>query len=81
MKAEEFKDITNGLKVGRTHTQDAVSVTLGQNSMFMLLKLTSVLHSPNIRRIKEKMSEVCELAQGGTAVGTGLTLMKASMKE
>eukprot|EP00826_Nyctotherus_ovalis_P010685 TRINITY_DN12806_c0_g3_i7.p1 TRINITY_DN12806_c0_g3~~TRINITY_DN12806_c0_g3_i7.p1 ORF type:complete len:486 (-),score=101.45 TRINITY_DN12806_c0_g3_i7:117-1574(-) len=63
-KAEEFKGI---IKVGRTHTQDAVPMTLGQEFGAYAAQVESCT-----RRIKGKMGEVCELAQGGTAVGTGL---------
>lgn len=63
-KEEEFKEI---IKVGRTHTQDAVPMTLGQEFGGYAAQIDSC-----IKRIREKESEVCELAQGGTAVGTGL---------
>jgi len=64
VKAEEFKEI---IKVGRTHTQDAVPMTLGQEFYAYASQIESC-----IKRLREKMGEVCELAQGGTAVGTGL---------
>ncbi|MGE0828586.1 MAG: class II fumarate hydratase [Hyphomonadaceae bacterium] len=63
-KAELFKDI---IKIGRTHTQDATPLTLGQ-------EFSGYAHAveQGIRRIEESMVDLFELAQGGTAVGTGL---------
>ena len=65
-KAVEFKDI---VKIGRTHLQDATPLTLGQ-------EFSGYVHAldDNIRRVGEKgaLHNVFELAQGGTAVGTGL---------
>ncbi|MGH0131833.1 UNVERIFIED_CONTAM: hypothetical protein FKN15_048187 [Acipenser sinensis] len=63
-KAKEFKDI---IKIGRTHTQDAVPLSLGQEfSGYVQQVKYSML------RIKSAMPRVYELAAGGTAVGTGL---------
>jgi fumarate hydratase class II len=63
-KSFEFKDI---IKIGRTHTQDATPLTLGQ-------EFSGYAHqvAMGIRRIKLVLPEIYELAQGGTAVGTGL---------
>jgi fumarate hydratase class II len=63
-KQEAFKDI---IKIGRTHTQDATPLTLGQ-------EFSGYAHAVEngIRRIEESMVDLYELAQGGTAVGTGL---------
>ncbi|MGE0046391.1 MAG: lyase family protein, partial [Hyphomonadaceae bacterium] len=63
-KEEAFKDI---IKIGRTHTQDATPLTLGQ-------EFSGYAHAVenSIRRIEESMIDLFELAQGGTAVGTGL---------
>ncbi len=63
-KQEAFKDI---IKIGRTHTQDATPLTLGQ-------EFSGYAHAVEngIRRIEESMVDLFELAQGGTAVGTGL---------
>ncbi len=63
-KSLEFKNI---IKIGRTHTQDATPLTLGQ-------EFSGYAHQVEmgIRRIRMVLPEVMELAQGGTAVGTGL---------
>ncbi|NDW06030.1 class II fumarate hydratase [Jiella pacifica] len=63
-KAQEFADI---IKIGRTHTQDATPVTLGQefSGYAMALQLAK-------KRIADSLDGVLALAQGGTAVGTGL---------
>ncbi|MBM3325074.1 MAG: class II fumarate hydratase [Calditrichaeota bacterium] len=63
-KSEEFKDV---LKIGRTHLQDAVPMTLGQEFSGYA---SQVKHA--IRRIERTFADLEELALGGTAVGTGL---------
>ena len=63
-KEEEFKNI---VKIGRTHTQDATPVTLGQE--FSSYK-TQILYS--FYRVADSLDGIMALAQGGTAVGTGL---------
>jgi fumarate hydratase class II len=55
------------IKIGRTHTQDATPVTLGQEFSGYA---TQVEHG--IRRIESTLPDLMQLAQGGTAVGTGL---------
>ena len=67
-KAEEFKDI---IKIGRTHTQDATPLTLGQ-------EFGGYAHqvAQGIMRVNKILPEIYELAQGGTAVGTGLNTKK-----
>lgn len=67
-KAREFKDI---IKIGRTHTQDATPLTLGQ-------EFGGYAHqvAKGIERVKLALADIYELAQGGTAVGTGLNTKK-----
>ena len=63
-KTEEFKEL---YKIGRTHLQDATPLTLGQEF--------SAFHhmiSKDTERIERTLPDLLELAQGGTAVGTGL---------
>lgn len=63
-KSEEFKDI---VKIGRTHLQDATPLTLGQEFSGYVQQLTN-----GLRRIENSLESLKYLAQGGTAVGTGL---------
>jgi len=63
-KAREFKNI---IKIGRTHTQDATPVTLGQEFSGYATQVKK-----GILRVKAGLKELYALAQGGTAVGTGL---------
>lgn len=63
-KAQEYKDI---IKIGRTHTQDATPITLGQEFSGYAKQVEN-----GIERIKLTQPALLELAQGGTAVGTGL---------
>lgn len=67
-KALEFKDI---VKIGRTHLQDAVPLTLGQEFSGYVFQLDSC-----VRAIKQALFGLYELAIGGTAVGTGLNAPK-----
>ncbi|MDB5430083.1 MAG: fumC [Caulobacter sp.] len=64
VKTEAFADI---IKIGRTHTQDATPLTLGQEFGGYGAQVSS-----SVRRIKDTLYGLYELAQGGTAVGTGL---------
>lgn len=64
MKVVEFNHI---IKIGRTHTQDATPLTLGQEFSGYAAQVGSA-----IKRIEMTLPGLCELAQGGTAVGTGL---------
>lgn len=64
VKMNEFKDI---VKIGRTHLQDAVPMTLGQEFSGYVAQLDAAIH-----RIEQVLPELYELALGGTAVGTGL---------
>ena len=63
-KIEEFDGI---IKIGRTHTQDATPIRLSQ-------EFSGYAHQVHmgIRRISKSLEDIYELAQGGTAVGTGL---------
>ena len=63
-KQEAFKDI---IKIGRTHTQDATPLTLGQEFSGYATQVAN-----SIKRVEDILPGICELAQGGTAVGTGL---------
>jgi fumarate hydratase, class II len=67
-KAKEFADI---IKIGRTHTQDATPLTLGQEFSGYSAQIAA-----GIKRLKPVLGELYELAQGGTAVGTGLNAKK-----
>ncbi|MCC6946605.1 MAG: class II fumarate hydratase [Bradyrhizobiaceae bacterium] len=67
-KAKEFADI---IKIGRTHTQDATPLTLGQEFSGYAAQVAS-----GVARLKPVLNELCMLAQGGTAVGTGLNAKK-----
>ncbi|MCX7305480.1 MAG: class II fumarate hydratase [Hyphomicrobiales bacterium] len=55
------------IKIGRTHTQDATPLTLGQEFSGYTQQVEN-----GIRRIEQTLPALMELAQGGTAVGTGL---------
>jgi len=63
-KVDAFRDI---IKIGRTHTQDATPMTLGQ-------EFSGYAHqvAMGLRRVRAALPAIYELAQGGTAVGTGL---------
>ncbi len=63
-KQREFADI---VKIGRTHLQDAVPLTLGQEFSGFVAQLDA-----DIQRMERVLPELYELAIGGTAVGTGL---------
>jgi fumarate hydratase class II len=63
-KAKGFAHI---IKIGRTHTQDATPLTLGQEFSGYAAQVASA-----IKRMELTLSGLYELAQGGTAVGTGL---------
>ena len=63
-KAEAWKDI---IKIGRTHTQDATPLTLGQEFSAYVQQVQN-----GIERIEQTLPKLMQLAQGGTAVGTGL---------
>ena len=64
-KAQAWKDI---IKIGRTHTQDATPITLGQEFSGYTQQIAK-----GIERIRSTLPDLMQLAQGGTAVGTGLS--------
>ncbi|HEY6720992.1 MAG TPA: class II fumarate hydratase [Burkholderiales bacterium] len=63
-KSEAFKDI---VKIGRTHLQDATPLTLGQEISGWVSQLEH-----GVAHVRASLTHLCELALGGTAVGTGL---------
>jgi fumarate hydratase, class II len=63
-KSEAFAGI---VKIGRTHLQDATPLTLGQEFSGYVSQLEHCL-----AHVQASLTHLCELAQGGTAVGTGL---------
>ncbi len=67
-KAEEYKDV---VKIGRTHLQDATPLTLGQEFSGYRTMMDN-----GLRRLDQALPALYELAQGGTAVGTGLNTIK-----
>ena len=73
IKEKEFQNI---IKIGRTHTQDATPLTLGQEFSGYCFQIQK-----GIERISKSLADVHFLAQGGTAVGTGINAPKAFSKE
>ena len=67
-KSAEWKKI---IKIGRTHTQDATPLTLGQEFGGYAKQIEN-----GIARVRQTLPPLMELAQGGTAVGTGLNAPK-----
>ena len=67
-KAQSFDHI---IKIGRTHTQDATPLTLGQEFSGYAYQVEQ-----GIKRIENALHNIYALAQGGTAVGTGLNTEK-----
>jgi fumarate hydratase class II len=63
-KSEQHRDV---IKVGRTHLQDATPITLGQEIGSWVAQLDAALEG-----VRRTIPSLCELAIGGTAVGTGL---------
>ena len=72
-KSKEFSKI---IKIGRTHTQDATPVTLGQEFSGYAYQVKQ-----GITRTKAALKELYPLAQGGTAVGTGLNAKPGFAKD
>ncbi len=67
-KSKSFEHI---VKIGRTHTQDATPLTLGQEFSGYSAQVAN-----SIRRVKAILPALLQLAQGGTAVGTGMNSVK-----
>jgi fumarate hydratase class II len=67
-KAQGWKDI---VKIGRTHLQDATPLTLGQEFSGYARQIEL-----GIKRVKNALDNIYSLAQGGTAVGTGINSKK-----
>jgi fumarate hydratase, class II len=67
-RAKDFADV---VKIGRTHLQDAVPLTLGQEFGGYVAQLDA-----DVARIEQTLPGLYELAIGGTAVGTGLNAPK-----
>ena len=63
-KAQQYREV---VKVGRTHLQDATPITLGQEIGGWVAQLDAALAG-----VRRTMPDLCALAIGGTAVGTGL---------
>jgi fumarate hydratase, class II len=72
-KSKEFKNI---IKIGRTHLQDATPLSLGQEFSGYQTQLNKC-----IERIEYALKEIYFLAQGGTAVGTGINSKKGFDKK
>jgi fumarate hydratase, class II len=72
-KSKEFKNI---IKIGRTHLQDATPLSLGQEFSGYQVQLKK-----SIERIEYALKEIYFLAQGGTAVGTGINSKKGFDKK
>ena len=72
-KSIEFKKI---VKIGRTHLQDATPLTLGQEFSGYHEQIKK-----SINRIKFCLNDILFLAQGGTAVGTGINTKKILIKK
>ena len=72
-KSKEFKNI---IKIGRTHLQDATPLSLGQEFSGYQVQLKK-----SIERIEFALKEIFFLAQGGTAVGTGINSRKGFDKK
>ena len=73
IKSEEFGEI---VKIGRTHLQDATPVTLGQEFSGYFTQLEK-----GVERVSKSLEDIMYLAQGGTAVGTGINSKKGFDKK
>ncbi|MDP3229089.1 MAG: class II fumarate hydratase [Acidovorax sp.] len=68
---QKAKDFDGIVKIGRTHLQDATPLTLGQEFSGYVAQLDH-----GARHVRAALPHLCELALGGTAVGTGLNAPK-----
>ena len=73
--ADKTKAFAKIVKIGRTHTQDATPLTLGQEFSGYAAQVSNAR-----ARVKSSLSALYPLAQGGTAVGTGLNSKRAFAK-
>lgn len=73
IKMEEFKGV---IKIGRTHLQDATPIMLAQELSAYLTQVNN-----NIDRLRDTFSRLMQLAQGGTAVGTGINCPQGFAEE
>ncbi|MFT3777728.1 MAG: class II fumarate hydratase [Ottowia sp.] len=69
--AQKAKDFDGIVKIGRTHLQDATPLTLGQEISGWVAQLDQ-----GEKHVRAALPHLCELALGGTAVGTGLNAPK-----
>ena len=69
--AQKSHDFDGIVKIGRTHLQDATPLTLGQEFSGYVAQLAH-----GARHVQDALPHLCELALGGTAVGTGLNAPK-----
>lgn len=74
--AKKSKDFEEIIKIGRTHCQDATPITLGQEFSAYETQIEK-----SISRIEKSLDDLYELAQGGTAVGTGINAPKNFSQE
>ena len=74
--AKKIKEFKNIIKIGRTHLQDATPLSLGQEFSGYQIQLKKC-----IKRIELALKEIYFLAQGGTAVGTGINSKKGFDKK
>ena len=74
--AKKSKEFRNIIKIGRTHLQDATPLSLGQEFSGYQVQLKKC-----IERVELSLKEIYFLAQGGTAVGTGINSKKGFDKK
>ncbi|MFC2080891.1 class II fumarate hydratase, partial [Bacteroidota bacterium] len=68
---QKVKDFKNTVKIGRTHWMDATPLTLGQEFSGYVSQLDH-----GLKAVKNTLPHLCEIALGGTAVGTGINTPK-----